>query len=72
MVNVDGFKVDTNTVDEVLYQHPSVLMAAAFSVPDPHIPGSESVMAVIQLKSEYRDQSSEDEIRDFCREHLSV
>jgi long-chain acyl-CoA synthetase len=70
MVNISGFKVYTNTVDEVLYQHPSVLMAAAFGVPDPDIPGSERVMAVIQLKSEYRSQTSEDEIRDFCREHL--
>lgn len=71
MVNVSGMKVYTNTVDDVLYQHPAVLMAAAFGVPDPDIPGSERVMAIIQLKNEYRDQTSEDEIRDFCREHLS-
>ena len=72
MVNVDRFEVDIKTVSEALYQHPSVLMAAAFGVPDPDTPGSERVMAVIPLKSEYRDQTSEDEIRDFCREHLSV
>jgi long-chain acyl-CoA synthetase len=71
MVNVSGFKVYTNTVDEVLYQHPSVLMAASFGVPDPDIPGSERVMAVIQLKNEYRGQITEDEIRDYCREHLA-
>ncbi|MFC1922464.1 AMP-binding protein [Chloroflexota bacterium] len=71
MVNVSGFKVYTNTVDEVLYQHPSVLMAAAFGVPDPDIPGSERVMAVIQLRNEYRGQVTEDEIRNYCREHLA-
>ena len=71
MVNVSGFKVYTNTVDDVLYQHPSVLMAAAFGVPDPDIPGSERVMAIIQLKNEFRDQITEEEIKDFCREHLS-
>jgi long-chain acyl-CoA synthetase len=70
MVNVSGFKVYTNTVDEVLYQHPNVLMAAAFGVPDPDMPGSERVMAVIQLINESRDQISPEEIRDFCREHL--
>jgi long-chain acyl-CoA synthetase len=71
MVNVSGFKVYTNTVDEVLYHHPSVLMAAAFGVPDPDIPGSERVMAVIQLRNEYRGQVTEDEIRNYCREHLA-
>ena len=44
MVNVSGMKVYTTTVDEVLYRHPGVLMAAAFGVPDPKMPGSERVM----------------------------
>jgi len=71
MVNVSGMKVYTNTVDDVLYQHPAVLMAAAFGVPDPDIPGSERVMAVIQLKDTYHGQVTEEEIRDFCRQNLS-
>ena len=50
MVNISGMKVYTTTVDEVLYEHPGVLMAAAFGVPDPENPGSERVMAVIQPK----------------------
>jgi len=70
MVNVSGMKVYTNTVDDVLYQHPAVLMAAAFGVPDPEIPGSERVMAVIQLKDTHH-QVTEVEIRDFCRQNLS-
>ena len=52
MVNVSGMKVYTTTVDEVLFKHPGVLMAAAFGVPDPKNPGSERVMAVIKLKEE--------------------
>ena len=71
MVNISGMKVYTTTVDEVLYEHPGVLMAAAFGVPDPEKPGSERVMAVIQPKREYREQLTEDEIRDFCKEKLS-
>ena len=35
MVNVSGMKVYTTEVDEVLFKHPGVLMAAAFGVPDP-------------------------------------
>ncbi|MBW2563072.1 MAG: AMP-binding protein [Deltaproteobacteria bacterium] len=71
MVNVSGLKVYTTTVDEVLYKHPGVLMAAAFGVPDPKTPGSERVMAVIQLKEEFKGKVTADEIQNFCREHLS-
>ena len=71
MVNVSGMKVYTTTVDEVLYKHPAVHMAAAIGVPDPNTPGSERVMAVIQLKDDYKETVTADEIRDFCRQHLS-
>lgn len=71
MVNVSGMKVYTNEVDEVLYKHPGVLMAAAFGVPDPKIPGSERVKAVIQLRDEYKGKVTVEEIRDYCREYLA-
>jgi long-chain acyl-CoA synthetase len=70
MVNVSGMKVYTTQVDEVLFHHPAVSMAAAFGVPDPEIPGSERVMAVIQLKSEMKGRVTEGDIVIFCREHL--
>lgn len=70
MVNVSGLKVYTTTVDEVLYQHPAVLMGAAFGIPDPENPGSERVMAVIRLKEGF-ETTTEEEIREFCRERLS-
>lgn len=71
MVNVSGMKVYTTKIDEVLFRHPGVLMAAAFGVPDPEIPGSERVMAVLQLKPGYTDKVVEVEIRDLCRESLA-
>jgi long-chain acyl-CoA synthetase len=70
MVNVSGFKVYTTEVDEVLFKHPAVLMAAAFGVPDPEMPGSERVMAAVQLKQDQQGRVSEQEIKDFCRMHL--
>jgi long-chain acyl-CoA synthetase len=70
MVNVSGLKVYTTTVDEVLYRHPAVLMAAAFGIPDPEVPGSERVMAAIQLKEGFQGAVTEEEIRVFCRQHL--
>jgi long-chain acyl-CoA synthetase len=71
MVNISGLKVYTTSVDEVLYRHPAVLAAAAFGVPDPKTPGSERVMAAIELKTEYRDKVSEEEIQSYCAEHLA-
>ena len=71
MVNVSGMKVYTTTVDEVLYKHPAVLLAASFGVPDPKTMGSERVMAVVRLKEEYRGKVGDGEIIEFCRKHLS-
>ncbi|MFC1535108.1 AMP-binding protein [Thermodesulfobacteriota bacterium] len=71
MVNVSGMKVYTTTVDEVLYKHPGIHMAAAIGVPDPNTPGSERVMAIVQLKNEFKEKVTADEIQDFCRKHLS-
>jgi len=70
MVNVSGMKVYTTEVDEVLFRHPAVRMAAAFGVPDPQAAGSERVMAVVQLKDGQRGQVSEEAIREFCRSRL--
>jgi long-chain acyl-CoA synthetase len=71
MVNVSGLKVYTTEVDEVLFKHPAVATAASFGVPDPDIPGSERVMAVIALKEGLQGSVTEADIRDFCRQHLS-
>jgi acyl-CoA synthetase (AMP-forming)/AMP-acid ligase II len=46
-------------------------MAAAFGVPDPDIPGSERVVAVIQLKEAHRGKVSQEEIIAYCRDHLA-
>jgi long-chain acyl-CoA synthetase len=71
MVNISGLKVYTTNVDEALYKHPAVLMAAAYGVPDPKIPGSERVMASIRLKDEYQGKVDAAEIREFCKKHLA-
>ena len=70
MINVSGLKVYTTEVDEVLFKHPAIAVAAAFGIPDIEIPGSERVMAVVALKEEFRGTVSEQELRDFCRQHL--
>jgi long-chain acyl-CoA synthetase len=71
MINVSGNKVYSTQVDEVIYNHPAVFMAASFGVPDPSMPGSERVAAVIQLHDNYPEKPTTEEIRNYCREHLA-
>ena len=71
MVNVSGMKVYTTTVDEILFKHPGVLMAAAFGVPDPKNPGSERVMAVVKLKEGQEGKVTEEDIVNYCRDNLA-
>jgi len=71
MINVSGNKVYSTQVDEVIFKHPAVLMAASFGVPDPHIPGSERVAAVIQLHEGHPDTVTTEEIQAFCRKKLA-
>jgi long-chain acyl-CoA synthetase len=71
MVNVSGLKVYTTHVDDVLHRHPGVMAAAAFGVPDPQVPGSERVMAAIQLKDDYKDKVTVEEFTAFCGQHLA-
>ncbi len=71
MINVSGFKVYSTSVDEVLFKHPGVLMAAAVGVPDPKIPGSERVMAIIRLKDDYKGKVTAEDIIAICKEHLA-
>ncbi len=71
MINVSGLKVYTTKVDEVLFRHPGVFIAASFGVPNPEKPGSELVVAVVKLKEEFQGQVSEEDFRDFCRQHLA-
>lgn len=70
MVNVSGLKVYTTDVDEALFKHRGVLMAAAIGVPDVERPGSERIMAVVVLKDEYKGKVSAEDIIGACKEAL--
>ncbi len=72
MVIVSGFKVYPREVDDVLYEHPAVQMAATLGVPDPAKPGSEKVKAFIVLKPSYKpSEELKQEIIEFARKSLA-
>ena len=73
LINAAGFKVWPREVEEVLYRHPLVRMAAVVGVPDAY--RGETVKAVVALKENHgygsRDAAQKD-IIDFCRRELAA
>ena len=67
MIVSGGENIFPREVEEILYQHPAVLEAAVFGIPDPY--WVEKVHAVVVLKADY--DPTEQEIIDFCKERLA-
>lgn len=67
MILVSGFNVYPADIEEVLFTHPKVALAAVIGVPDPKT--GESVKAFIQLKP--GEKSEEKEILEFCKDHMT-
>ena len=67
MIISGGENIYSREVEEVLYMHPAVMEAAVVGVPDEK--WGESVKAFVVLKE--GAGASEEEIIDFCREHLA-
>jgi len=67
ILGAGGFNVYPREIEDVLYEHPKVLEAAAAGVP---VPGKgERVKAYVVLKE--GETATEDEIIAFCRENLA-
>jgi long-chain acyl-CoA synthetase len=69
MINTAGFKVWPREVEETLYAHPAVKMAAVLGVPDDY--RGEAVKACIVVRDEERDRITAHEILEFCKTRLS-
>ena len=66
MINVSGFNVYPNEIEEVIATHDKVLEVAAIGIPDPK---SNEVVKVFIVK---KDPSlTEKELIDFCREEMT-
>ena len=67
MILVGGFNVYPREVEDVLFMHPKVALAAVVGAPDPK--SGEMVKAYVQLKP--GESATDQELLDFCREHLA-
>lgn len=66
MINVSGFNVYPNEIENVVANHDKVLEVAAIGVPDPK---STEAVKVFVVKSD--DSLTEQEVKDFCQENLT-
>jgi len=67
MVLVGGFNVYPRDVEDILFQHPKVALAAVVGVPDDK--SGEMVKAYVQLKP--GETAVEQEILEFCKENMA-
>ena len=67
MILVGGFNVYPREVEDILFQHPKVAIAAVVGVSDAK--SGEAVKAFIQLKP--GETATEEEIMAFCRENMA-
>ena len=73
VINAAGFKVWPREVEDTLYRHPWVRLAAVIGVPDSY--RGETVKAVVALKEDIRTGSEEEvkqELVAFCRRELAA
>ncbi len=66
MINVSGFNVYPNEVENVIANHEKVLEVAAIGVPDPH---SNEVVKIFVVKSD--ESLTEEELKSYCHENLT-
>ncbi len=71
MIVVSGFKVYSREVDDILYKHPSVEMAATVAIPDKEKEGSERVAVMIQPKASCKDELNAEEIVSYLKEKVA-
>jgi long-chain acyl-CoA synthetase len=69
VINTAGFKVWPREVEETLYAHPAVRLAAVVGVPDAY--RGEAVKACVVLRDEDRGRVGEAELIRFCTARLS-
>lgn len=71
MIVVSGYKVYSKELEDILFKHPAVAMAASIGIPDPSRPGSERVKVFIQLKPEYLGKVTDSEIISFLSQKVA-
>ncbi len=70
LIKYKGHSVFPRVVEEVLYEHPSVLECCVIGVKDSAL--SENIKAFIVLREEYKNNIKEQEIIDWAKENIAA
>ena len=70
MINASGFKVWPAEVEALMFQHPAIAEACVIASHDAY--RGETVKAVVVLRASHVGQVSEQDVIDWCREHMAV
>jgi fatty-acyl-CoA synthase len=70
MINASGFKVWPAEVEALMFRHPAIQEACIIATRDAY--RGESVKAVVVLRQDHKNQVSEQDIIDWCRENMAV
>ncbi len=71
MIIVSGFKVYSREIDDILFGHPAVALAATVGTPDPDRPGSERVRVFVEPNPEFRGKITEQEIIEYLSSRIA-
>ncbi|MFN4120249.1 long-chain fatty acid--CoA ligase [Acidovorax sp.] len=70
MINASGFKVWPAEVEALMFRHPAIQEACIIAAKDSY--RGETVKAVVVLRATHKDNTSEQDIIDWCRENMAV
>lgn len=70
MINASGFKVWPAEVEALMFKHPAIQEACIISTHDAY--RGETVKAVVVLRQAAKDQTSEDDIINWCKENMAA
>lgn len=71
MIIVSGFKVYSREIDDILFAHEAVEMAATVGIPDPKREGSEIVIVYVQPHQRQKEHFKEASIISYLRENVA-
>ena len=70
LIKYKAYSVFPAEVEDILYRHPAIAECAVVGIPDPT--AGETIKAFIKLKPECVGKVTEDEVRDWAKEHMAA
>ncbi|MFP4477707.1 MAG: class I adenylate-forming enzyme family protein [Desulfatibacillaceae bacterium] len=71
MIVVSGYKVYSRELEDMLYEHPDVDVAAIVGVPDPYREGSERVVAYVQPRFAARHSLAPEDVTNYLKDRVA-